>query len=84
MNIEELSEFTKKKGFFWTSSEIYGGFTGFYDYGVNGALLKRKFENLWRKYFLGLDENFYEIESSNIMLEKVFVASGHITILLIL
>ncbi len=79
MNIEDLSEFARKKGFFWVSSEIYGGFTGFYDYGVNGTLLKRKFENQWRKYFLGLDDNFFEIEPSDIMPEKVFVASGHIT-----
>ncbi|MBI4009946.1 MAG: glycine--tRNA ligase [Candidatus Aenigmarchaeota archaeon] len=79
MNIEELSEFARKKGFFWTSSEIYGGFTGFYDYGVNGTLLKRKFEHIWRKYFLNLNDNFYEIEPSDIMPEKVFIASGHIT-----
>jgi len=79
MNIEELSEFSRKKGFFWVSSEIYGGFTGFYDYGVNGTLLKRKFENLWRKYFLNLDDDFCEIEPSNIMPEKVFIASGHVT-----
>jgi len=74
-----MSEFARKKGFFWISSEIHGGLTGFYDYGVNGTLLKRKFENLWRKYFLGLDESFYEIETAEIMPEKVFVASGHIT-----
>ncbi len=79
MNIEELSEFARKKGFFWISSEIYGGLTGFYDYGINGTLLKRKFENLWRKYFLNLDDNFFEIEPSDIMPEKVFIASGHIT-----
>ena len=78
MDIERIDEFAKKKGFFWPSCEIYGGFTGFYDYGSNGTLLKRKFEAAWRKYFLGLDDNFFEIEPSDIMQEKVFVASGHL------
>jgi glycyl-tRNA synthetase len=78
MDIAKMDEFARKKGFFWPSSEIYGGFTGFYDYGFNGTLLKRKFENVWRKYFLGLSEDFYEIEPSDVMHEKVFVASGHV------
>lgn len=78
MDIEKLSEFARKKGFFFPSAEIYGGFTGFYDYGSNGTLMKRKFENLWRKYFLRLGDNFFEIESSDIMPENIFVASGHL------
>ncbi|MBI2084790.1 MAG: glycine--tRNA ligase [Candidatus Aenigmarchaeota archaeon] len=36
-------------------------------------------EDQWRKYFLGLDDNFFEIETANIMPEKVFEASGHIS-----
>lgn len=78
MDIAKMDDFAKKKGFFWPSSEIYGGFTGFYDYGFNGTLLKRKFENTWRKYFLGLNDNFFEVEPSDIVHEKVFIASGHV------
>lgn len=78
MDIAKMDDFAKKKGFFWPSSEVYGGFTGFYDYGSNGTLLKRKFENAWRDYFLGLSENFFEIQPSDIAHEKVFVASGHV------
>ncbi len=78
MDVEKLSEFVRKKGIFFPSAEIYGGFTGFYDYGSNGTLIKRKFENLWRKYFLGLNGNFFEIETSDVMPENVFLASGHI------
>jgi len=78
MDVDKMDEFAKKKGFFWPSSEIYGGLAGFYDYGSNGTLLKRKFEKAWRNYFLGLNDNFFEIEPSDIMHEKVFVASGHV------
>ncbi len=74
----DIIEVAKRRGFFWRSSEIYQGIAGFYDYGPMGSLLKRRFENLWRGYFLGLNDNFYEIEPSLIMPENVFVASGHL------
>ncbi len=75
---QELSVFFKKKGFVYPSSEIYGGVAGLYDYGHLGTLLKKNFENLWRRYFLGLNDNFFEIETANIMHENVFKASGHL------
>ncbi len=75
--IEKIESLAKRRGIFFPSSEIYGGIAGFYDYGSVGTLIKRKLENLWRKYFLGLDSNFFEIEPACIMPEKVFLASGH-------
>lgn len=78
MTIEDIESLAKRRGFFWQSAEIYGGMGGFYDYGHLGTIMKRKIENLWRKYFLSLDDRFFEIETSNIMPESVFVASGHL------
>ena len=78
MEMEKIIELAKRRGFFITSSEIYGGFAGFYDYGSTGTLLKRKIEKMWKHYFLGLSNNFFEIETSYIMPEKVFEASGHL------
>lgn len=78
MSLSEFASFCKKKGFFYPSSEIYGGLSGFYDYGHLGTRLKHNFENLWRKYFLSLEDNFHEIETANIMHAKVFKASGHL------
>src|SRR3989338_9624732 len=77
-NPKDLATFFKKKGFIYPSSEIYGGVAGLYDYGHLGTRLKRNFENLWRQYFLGLDDNYVEIETAAIMHEKVFEASGHL------
>ena len=74
---EKVESIARQRGFFYPSGEIYGGIAGFYDYGHIGTLIKRKFENLWRKFFLSLDENFFEIETTNVMHENVFVASGH-------
>ena len=75
---EKLYELAKRRGFFYPSNEIYGGLTGFYDYGSTGVLVKRNLENLWRKHFLRLNDNSFELEPSDIMPEPVFVASGHI------
>ncbi len=77
-SVEELATFCKKKGFIYPSSEIYGGLSGVYDYGHIGTMLKRKFENEWKKYFLNLNDNFVEIDTGLIMHEGVFKASGHL------
>ncbi len=75
---KDLAAFAKKKGFIYQSSEIYGSLSGFYDYGHLGTLLKHNFENIWRKFFLNLNDNSFEIEASEIMHENVFRASGHL------
>src|SRR3989338_5042410 len=75
---QELAAFCKNKGFIYPSSEIYGGVAGLYDYGHLGTRLKHNLENLWRKYFLGLNDNFFELETANIMHENTFKASGHL------
>lgn len=77
-NLEQFHTFLKKKGFIYPSSEIYGGLSGFYDYGHLGTLLKRNLENQWRKYFLGMDNNYFEIDACQIMHHDVFKASGHL------
>jgi glycyl-tRNA synthetase len=75
---DRIEDIAKRRGFFWISSEIHGGLSGFYDYAHLGFMIKRKWENLWRSYYLGLDDNFYEIDACNIMPEAVFQASGHL------
>ncbi len=77
MNMDDLLAFTKSKGFFWPSAEIYGGFAGMYDYGHLGALLKRRFEQLWLSYFVETKADYYLIDCSTILPEKPLVASGH-------
>jgi len=76
-DIDTIDKLAKKRGFFYLSSEIYGGLSGFYDYGHLGTLMKNKIENLWRKFFLK-EDNFFEIDPSILMHEKVFEASGHL------
>jgi len=74
---EIINEMARRRGFFWPSFEIYGGVSGFVTLGPLGSTLKRKIEGRLRDYFIRRLGQF-EIETSVIMPEKVFEASGHI------
>ncbi|MGC8648689.1 MAG: glycine--tRNA ligase [Candidatus Micrarchaeia archaeon] len=76
MDMDSLTALAKKRGLFWPAAEIYGGISGIYDYGHIGALIKRKFENLWISYFT-MPDNYYFLDCSTILPEKPLVASGH-------
>ncbi|MBI4173198.1 MAG: glycine--tRNA ligase [Candidatus Aenigmarchaeota archaeon] len=76
--MKDIMELAKRRGFFWQAAPLHNPIAGFYDYAPMGSLVKRRFESLWRNYFLSLDDNFYEIEASVIMPENVFKASGHL------
>ena len=75
---DAILDIAKRRGFFWQNSLIHGAMAGFYDYAHLGTLLKNKWQDLWREYFLGLDDNFYEMSVCHIMPEHVFKASGHL------
>lgn len=78
MTIEKIMSIAKRRGFVWPSSEIYGGISGMFDYGPAGVALKRKLEDYWREFFVKGEGNIFEIDSSLIMHEKVWKASGHL------
>ena len=40
LSIEDMAVFCKRKGFVYPNSEIYGSFSGFWDFGHLGAELK--------------------------------------------
>jgi glycyl-tRNA synthetase len=74
---EKLSELSKKRGFFFQSSEAYGGAAGFQTFGPEGAEIKRNIENSWRDTF-SKSLGHREIEAPTVMPEAVFEASGHL------
>ncbi len=77
MKHENVMNIAKKRGFLWSSFEIYSGVAGFVDYGPLGAILKNNIINKWRDYYI-VKEGFYEIESPTIMPEEALKASGHV------
>lgn len=77
MKNEDVMNIAKKRGFLWSSFEIYSGVAGFFDYGPLGAILKNKIMDKWRDFYI-VSEGFYEIESPTIMPEEALKASGHV------
>ena len=75
---EKILDIATKRGFFYPSAEIYNSKAGFWTYGSLGSRIKNKWENLWKDYFLKLNNNFYEIDDCNILPKEVFKASGHL------
>jgi glycyl-tRNA synthetase len=76
-DMDKIERIAKMRGFIIPSSEIYGGLSGFYDFGHLGFKLKTKIENSWRDFFLKSDD-ILEISSRTISSEAVFKASGHL------
>lgn len=77
MKHDKVMNVAKKRGFLWSSFEIYAGVAGFYDYGPLGAILKNSIIQKWREYYV-VREGFYEIESPTVMPEEALKASGHV------
>lgn len=77
--MEKIVSLAKRRGFIFPGSEIYGGLSGFYDFGPLGAELKFNFKQAWWKYMVSERENIFGMSASILMNSKVWEASGHTT-----
>ncbi len=75
---EKILDIATKRGFFYPSAEIYGSKSGFWTFGHLGTRIKHKWQDLWKDFFLGLSNNYFEIEDCNVLPKKVFMGSGHL------
>ncbi len=76
--MEKVVALTKRRGFIYQGSEIYGGLANSYDYGPLGAELLRNIRNLWWKFFVQSQSDMVGLDSSIISHHKVWEASGHV------
>jgi glycyl-tRNA synthetase len=76
--MEKIVALSKRRGFIFQGSDIYGGLAGTWDYGPLGIALKKNIENLWWKYFVDARDDMYGIDSAILMSPKVWEASGHV------
>src|SRR5277367_337296 len=68
----------KEYGFIFPSSEIYDGLSAVYDYGQNGAQLKKNIRDHWWKSMTQLHENIVGIDAAIFMHPTTWKASGHV------
>jgi len=78
LNINDMAIFCKKKGFVYQNSEIYGGFSGFFDYGPLGVELKNNIKQAFWKTFVQEREDVVGIDGTIITHPTVWKASGHV------
>jgi glycyl-tRNA synthetase len=78
MDMEKLVSLCKRRGFIFTSSEIYGGLNGFWDYGPLGVELKRNIKDAWWRDNVTMRDDMVGLDCSIIMNPKVWEASGHV------
>ncbi len=68
----------KEYGFVFQSSEIYDGLSAVYDYGQNGAELKKNIREYWWKSMVQMNENIVGIDAAIFMHPTTWKASGHV------
>ena len=76
--MEKLVSLAKRRGFFFQSSEIYGGLQGFWDFGPLGVTLRNNIKRAWWRAIVELRDDVVGIETSLIMNPRTWVASGHV------
>ena len=76
--MDKVVNLTKRRGFVFPSSEIYGGFRSTYDYGPLGVLLKRNVMEAWWRSMVQLRDDIVGLDSAILMTPKVWEASGHL------
>ena len=76
--MEKIVSLCKRRGFVFQSSEIYGGFNGFWDYGPYGVALKKAVEQLWWNEMVETRNNVVGLDSTIICHPKTWKASGHV------
>jgi glycyl-tRNA synthetase len=77
--MQKIVSFTKRRGFVFQSSEIYGGFGSCYDFGPLGVELKNNIKKAWWKEMVRNRKDVAGLDSSILMSPKVWEASGHLT-----
>jgi glycyl-tRNA synthetase len=68
----------KEYGYIFPSSEIYDGLSAVYDYGQNGAQLKKNIRDYWWRSMTQMHENIVGIDAAIFMHPTTWKASGHV------
>lgn len=78
VTLDQIVSLSKRRGFIFQSSEIYGGLGACWDYGPLGVELKQNIKNCWWDFMVRSREDVVGIDGSILMHPEVWVASGHV------
>ena len=76
--MEKIVSLSKRRGFIFQSSEIYGGLKASYDYGPLGVELKKNIKENWWRDMVYRRQDIVGLDCSIVMHPNVWKASGHL------
>ncbi|MDA0733747.1 MAG: glycine--tRNA ligase [Chloroflexi bacterium] len=76
--MDKMLSLSKRRGFIFQSSEIYGGLGSTYDYGPLGVELKRNVKEAWWRSVVRQRDDVVGLDSAILMHPKIWEASGHV------
>jgi glycyl-tRNA synthetase len=77
--MSKIISLSKRRGFVYPSSEIYGGFGSDYDFGPLGVEMKNNIKKAWWDEMTKKQENIIGLDAAILMSPRVWQASGHLT-----
>jgi glycyl-tRNA synthetase len=78
VTMDKIVSLSKRRGFVFPSSEIYGGLGSSYDYGHYGVLLKNNVKEQWWRSMLRQRDDIVALDSAIIQHPTTWKASGHL------
>jgi glycyl-tRNA synthetase len=77
-NLETIVSLSKRRGFVFPSSEIYGGINAVWDYGPLGVELKNNVKRAWWRAIVQERDDIVGLDAGILMHPQVWVTSGHV------
>ncbi len=76
--MDKLVSLSKRRGFIFQSSEIYGGLGSIWDYGPLGVELKKNVKDRWWRAMVHARDDIEGLDAAILMHPTVWEASGHV------
>jgi glycyl-tRNA synthetase len=78
VTMDKIVSLSRRRGFVFPSSEIYGGLGSAYDYGHYGVLLKNNVKARWLEAMVQERDDIVALDSAIVLHPRVWEASGHV------
>jgi glycyl-tRNA synthetase len=76
--LDTIVSLSKRRGFVFPSSEIYGGINAVWDYGPLGVELKNNVKRAWWRAMVQDRDDIVGLDAGILMHPQVWVTSGHV------
>ena len=77
-DMDKILSLSKRRGFVFQSSEIYGGLGSTWDYGPLGVELKRNVKEAWWRSVISGRDDMVGLDAAILMHPRTWEASGHV------